>query len=83
MMSEKIQASHPDREACVYIRQSSMSQLRNHLEVNVGSTICANVQRLSGFSESLSSMKTWAALGRVPSSGPDSVVCSRLSAQAG
>jgi hypothetical protein len=31
-MSEKILASHTDREACVYIRQSSMSQVRNHLE---------------------------------------------------
>jgi DNA invertase Pin-like site-specific DNA recombinase len=32
MMSEKIQASHTNREAYVYIRQSSMSQVRNHLE---------------------------------------------------
>src|SRR6202051_67357 len=31
-MSEKIQAMHTEREACVYIRQSSMSQVRNHLE---------------------------------------------------
>ena len=31
-MSEKIQASHTDREAYVYIRQSSMNQVRNHLE---------------------------------------------------
>src|SRR5271154_4988630 len=32
MMSEKIQASHTNREACVYIRQSSMQQVRTHLE---------------------------------------------------
>jgi DNA invertase Pin-like site-specific DNA recombinase len=31
-MSEKIQASHTDREAYGYIRQSSMSQVRNDLE---------------------------------------------------
>jgi len=31
-MSEKIQSSHTDREACVYVRQSSMSQVRHHLE---------------------------------------------------
>jgi DNA invertase Pin-like site-specific DNA recombinase len=31
-MSEKIQAIHIDREACVYIRQSSMQQVRTRLE---------------------------------------------------
>jgi len=31
-MSEKIQSTHTEREACVYIRQSSMSQVRHHLE---------------------------------------------------
>ena len=31
-MSEKIKAAHTEREACVYIRQSSMSQVRNHME---------------------------------------------------
>ena len=31
-MSEKIQPIHIERDACVYIRQSSMSQVRHHLE---------------------------------------------------
>ena len=31
-MSEKIQSLHPEREACVYVRQSTMSQVRYHLE---------------------------------------------------
>ena len=31
-MSEKIQPTHLEREAYVYVRQSSMSQVRNHLE---------------------------------------------------
>src|ERR1700755_1378106 len=31
-MSEKIQAIHTDREACVYVRQSSMQQGRTRLE---------------------------------------------------
>lgn len=31
-MSEKIQMHHLQRQACVYVRQSSMSQVRNHLE---------------------------------------------------
>jgi DNA invertase Pin-like site-specific DNA recombinase len=31
-MSEKIQSTHTEREACVYIRQSSMNQVRHHLE---------------------------------------------------
>jgi len=31
-MSEKIQAIHIDREACVYVRQSSMQQVRTRLE---------------------------------------------------
>jgi DNA invertase Pin-like site-specific DNA recombinase len=31
-MSEKIQAIHTDREACVYVRQSSMQQVRTRLE---------------------------------------------------
>jgi DNA invertase Pin-like site-specific DNA recombinase len=31
-MSEKIQPIHTERDACVYIRQSSMGQVRHHLE---------------------------------------------------
>lgn len=31
-MSEKIQPIHTEREACVYVRQSSMGQVRHHLE---------------------------------------------------
>jgi DNA invertase Pin-like site-specific DNA recombinase len=31
-MSEKIQQTHTERDAFVYIRQSSMHQVRNHLE---------------------------------------------------
>ena len=31
-MSEKIQQTHTERDAYVYIRQSSMHQVRNHLE---------------------------------------------------
>ncbi len=31
-MSDKIQPTHLEREAYVYVRQSSMSQVRNHLE---------------------------------------------------
>lgn len=31
-MSDKIQPTHLGREAYVYVRQSSMSQVRNHLE---------------------------------------------------
>ena len=31
-MSEKIQPSHIEREACVYIRQSTMQQVRTRLE---------------------------------------------------
>jgi DNA invertase Pin-like site-specific DNA recombinase len=31
-MSEKIQPSHLERVACVYVRQSSMGQVRHHLE---------------------------------------------------
>src|SRR5271154_3152625 len=31
-MSEKIQPIHTDRDACVYIRQSSMQQVRTRLE---------------------------------------------------
>ena len=31
-MSEKIQAIHIDREACVYVPQSSMQQVRMRLE---------------------------------------------------
>lgn len=31
-MSEKIQPIHTEREACVYIRQSSMQQVRTRLE---------------------------------------------------
>jgi DNA invertase Pin-like site-specific DNA recombinase len=31
-MSEKIQAIHIEREACVYVRQSSMQQVRTRLE---------------------------------------------------
>src|SRR5258708_21083594 len=31
-MREKIQAIHIDREACVYVRQSSMQQVRTRLE---------------------------------------------------
>ena len=31
-MSEKIQLSHIEREACVYIRQSTMQQVRTRLE---------------------------------------------------
>ncbi len=31
-MSEKIQQIHTERDACVYIRQSSMHQVRHHLE---------------------------------------------------
>jgi DNA invertase Pin-like site-specific DNA recombinase len=31
-MSEKIQPIHIERDACVYVRQSSMSQVRHHLE---------------------------------------------------
>src|SRR6266550_2370996 len=31
-MSEKIQSSHIEREACVYIRQSTMQQVRTRLE---------------------------------------------------
>jgi hypothetical protein len=31
-MSEKIQSIHTERDACVYIRQSSMGQVRHHLE---------------------------------------------------
>jgi DNA invertase Pin-like site-specific DNA recombinase len=31
-MSEKIQSHHRERQASVYVRQSSMSQVRNHLE---------------------------------------------------
>src|SRR5277367_3876815 len=31
-MSEKIQAIHVEREACVYVRQSSMQQVRTRLE---------------------------------------------------
>jgi DNA invertase Pin-like site-specific DNA recombinase len=31
-MSEKIQSLHTEREACVYVRQSTMSQVRHHLE---------------------------------------------------
>jgi len=31
-MSEKIQSSHIEREACVYILQSTMQQVRTRLE---------------------------------------------------
>ena len=31
-MSEKIQPNHIEREACVYIRQSTMQQVRTRLE---------------------------------------------------
>ena len=31
-MSEKIQPHHRDRQACVYVRQSTMHQVRNNLE---------------------------------------------------
>jgi DNA invertase Pin-like site-specific DNA recombinase len=31
-MNEKIQPIHIERDACVYVRQSSMSQVRHHLE---------------------------------------------------
>lgn len=31
-MSEKIQPHHRDRQAYVYVRQSTMNQVRNHLE---------------------------------------------------
>ena len=31
-MSEKIQPIHTEREACVYVRQSTMRQVRTHLE---------------------------------------------------
>ena len=32
MMNDKIQQQHLDRPAYVYVRQSSMYQVRNHLE---------------------------------------------------
>ena len=54
-MSDKIQPTHLEREAYVYVRQSSMSQVRNHLESQdrqYGLAEKANVTACSGSSKS-------------------------------
>ena len=56
-MSEKILPSHVEREAYVYIRQSSMQQVRTRLDASM---ICENGRRRLASSVWLSSMKIWA-----------------------
>ena len=61
-MSEKIQPSHIEREAYVYIRQSSMQRVRTRLEGQRRQYDLRERARWSSASSAwLSLMKTWVA----------------------
>lgn len=50
-MNEKIQQTHLDRAACVYVRQSTMTQVRNNLESQRRQYALADRARAVGFRE--------------------------------
>jgi hypothetical protein len=74
-MSEKIQPSHIEREACVYIRQSTMQQVRTRLEGQRRQYDLRERAQALGFQRVVSSMKTRAAPELAPSSVRASAGC--------
>src|SRR6266851_2917779 len=74
-MSEKIQPSHIEREACVYIRQSTMQQVRTRLEGQRRQYDLRERAQALGFQRVVASMKTRAAPELAPSSGWASAGC--------
>ncbi|MGA8440209.1 MAG: hypothetical protein WB762_01295 [Candidatus Sulfotelmatobacter sp.] len=80
--SEKVQPSHIAREACVYIRQATMQQVRTRLEGQRRQYDLREGLRHSAFSVWSSLMKIWAAPELARSSVRVSVVCWPQYAQA-
>ena|SRR5580700_395161 len=80
-MSEKIQSHHQARKAYVYVRQSTMHQVRNNLESQRRQYDLEQRARSLGFAASSLSMTIWVALGQDSHIVLDSAACRPRSVQ--
>ena len=74
-MSEKIQPSHIEREACVYIRQSTMQQVRTRLEGQRRQYDLRERAQALGFQRVVVIDEDQGRSGTAPSSGRASAGC--------